>query len=169
MSHRRSLRTIPSASSYAESAKFTPIHYRKLWQWQDASICAVGRGCASGQPHRSPRLPAPMTRCACHCLRKNARAFLFQLGLQGYGKSATPRPNLVQYAWSDNYLRVNVSMYVGANEAATQTSTPIHVCRGICSEGVGNLPFTVLAWRRHGNSCAWGKSDMLAANPIWCG
>ena len=39
---------------------------------------------ASGQPHRSPRLPARMNRCACHCLRKNARAFLFQLGLQGY-------------------------------------------------------------------------------------
>lgn len=65
MSHRRSLRTIPSASSYAESAKFSTIHNRQPWQWQDASTCAVGRRCkrpTSPQPtiasaHDSVRLP----------------------------------------------------------------------------------------------------------------
>jgi len=53
MSHRRSFRTIPSASSYAESAKFTRIHYRQQWQWKDASTCAVGRRC------KRPTSPQP--------------------------------------------------------------------------------------------------------------
>lgn len=65
MSHRRSLRTIPSAPTYAESVKLTPIHYRQPWQWQDASTCASGRRCkrpTSSQPtiaspHESVRLP----------------------------------------------------------------------------------------------------------------
>jgi len=65
MSHRRSLRTIPSTSIYAESATLTPIHYGQPWRWQDASTCAVGRRCKRptspqptiASPHDSVRLP----------------------------------------------------------------------------------------------------------------
>ena len=56
MSHRRSFRTIPSASIHAESAKFTSItivnsssRTLRPVQWAEG---------ASGQPHRSQRLPA---------------------------------------------------------------------------------------------------------------